>query len=253
MAGGGIAVAGRYHRGDALRRLLSHERRVSIRDRTGTSRRAGVDNGPLHAPRDGTEGGRMASTDTARARFPNQTYNSENYWVDVVFVTSIGPDTTPPTVASVSPGSGSSGVAVNSAISATFNENVANVTTTTFELRDGANALVPAAVSYVAATRTATLTPNAALAYSTPYTATAQGRRQRHRRHGGQHARDGLHLDVHDGRAATSSARSMVRAGRSWSLDRPPIHSAAITPRSCVPKVSMRSRPRTSPRSTPRH
>ncbi len=31
-----------------------------------------------------------ASTATARARFPTETYDSENYWVDVVFVTSVG-------------------------------------------------------------------------------------------------------------------------------------------------------------------
>ena len=49
--------------------------------------RAGVDNGPLHAPRDGDVRRRTASTVTARARFPNSTYNSENYWVDVVFTT----------------------------------------------------------------------------------------------------------------------------------------------------------------------
>ncbi len=166
---------------------------------------SGVDNGPLHAPRDGTEGANGVYRYGASA-FPNQTFNSENYWVDVVFVTSIGSGYHAANGSLRQPRQRRSGVAVTSAISATFNENVANVTTTTFELRDGANALVPAAVSYVAATRTATLTPNAALGYSTHIHRNAQGRIGRHRRHIGQHAFDGLHLDVHDGRAATSSA-----------------------------------------------
>ena len=38
---------------------------------------------------------RTASTGTEQ-RFPDQTFGSEGYWVDIVFVTSIGPDTTPP-------------------------------------------------------------------------------------------------------------------------------------------------------------
>ena len=51
----------------------------------------------------------------------------------------------------------------------------ATVNGTTFELRNAANALVTATVSYDATTRTATLTPGAALAAGATYTATVRG------------------------------------------------------------------------------
>ncbi len=64
---------------------------------TATSPMAGIDNGPLHAPRDGSSGANGVYRYGASA-FPTETFNSENYWVDVVFVTSGAPDTTPPQV-----------------------------------------------------------------------------------------------------------------------------------------------------------
>ena len=66
---------------------------------------------------------------------------------------------------------------VGGSISATFNVTVAaaTITSTSFELRDASNALVPAAVTYSAETRTATLTPASALAASTQYTARLRG------------------------------------------------------------------------------
>ena len=51
----------------------------------------------------------------------------------------------------------------------------ATVTASTFELRDGADNLVAAVVSYDASTQTATLDPAAPLAYSTTYTALVRG------------------------------------------------------------------------------
>ena len=42
--------------------------------------------------------------------FPDQSYQSSNYWVDVVFTTG-GADTTRPTVSSISPAAGATGVA----------------------------------------------------------------------------------------------------------------------------------------------
>ncbi len=49
---------------------------------------SGVDNGPLHALRDGVSGGNGVYRYTGTSAFPNNTYNSENYWVDVVFSTA---------------------------------------------------------------------------------------------------------------------------------------------------------------------
>ncbi len=51
----------------------------------------------------------------------------------------------------------------------------ATITSTSFELRDASNALVPAAVTYSEETRTATLTPATALAAFTQYTARLRG------------------------------------------------------------------------------
>jgi hypothetical protein len=50
-----------------------------------------------------------------------------------------------------------------------------SITSTTFQLKDAANVVVPATVAYNANTQTATLTPQSALAYGTTYTATVKG------------------------------------------------------------------------------
>ncbi len=78
-------------------------------------------------------------------------------------------DTTPPTVSSTTPASGASGVAVNTAVTATFSEAVQNVSTTTFTLRAGTTSVSGSAT---VSGSTATFTPSAPLAYSTTYTAT---------------------------------------------------------------------------------
>ena len=63
----------------------------------------GVSSGPLSAPADGSGGSNGVYRYGSTSVFPNQTYNSENYWVDVVFNTSTSGDSTPPTVAITSP------------------------------------------------------------------------------------------------------------------------------------------------------
>jgi hypothetical protein len=90
---------------------------------------------------------------------------------------SYGVDVTPPTVTSVTPTAGATGVGIFTNPAATFSEalNPATFFTDTFELRDPANSLVPATVTYYSSTRTVTLTPTAALANSTTYTAKIKG------------------------------------------------------------------------------
>src|SRR5207244_1328697 len=107
--------------------------------------------------------------------FPTQTYQASNYWVDVVYTTG-APDTTPPTVTSVTPASGATGVNTSTTVTATFSEamNASTITTGTFVLRNGAS-VVTSTVSYNSNTNVATLTPSAALAASTTYTATISG------------------------------------------------------------------------------
>ncbi|MGZ6869489.1 MAG: DUF4082 domain-containing protein, partial [Frankiaceae bacterium] len=130
------------------------------------------DSAPLHALAAGTDGPNGVYASGASA-FPTQTYQSANYYVDVVFASSSGSDTTPPTVTSVSPAAGTTGVATGTTVKATFSEPVqaATITTSTFTLQDAAGATVPATVAYDSASQTATLTPSAALAASTLYTA----------------------------------------------------------------------------------
>ena len=79
--------------------------------------------------------------------------------------TTVAADITPPTVTSVTPVNGATGVSVSTTVSAIFNEamNAATINSSTIELRNASNTLVTATVSYNAGTRTVTLTPSVAL------------------------------------------------------------------------------------------
>jgi methionine-rich copper-binding protein CopC len=129
----------------------------------------GVDNPPLHALEDGADGANGVYRYGASG-FPTSTFNSANYWVDVVF-NQTAADTAPPAVIGRSPAPNATGVAVSANVTATFNEPV-QAGSIRFELRRPDNSLVPAAVTYDAATRTATLNPDTDLGFSTSYTAT---------------------------------------------------------------------------------
>ncbi|MGJ0483987.1 MAG: N,N-dimethylformamidase beta subunit family domain-containing protein [Methylomicrobium sp.] len=138
---------------------------------------AGVDNPPIHLLQNGVSGGNGVYAYGTTSTFPTNTFQSTNYWVDVLFTTSTGPDTTPPTVTAQSPTPNATGIATNTTVTATFSEamDAATLNTTTFELRDSANALISAAVSYNATNRTATLAPGNALTAGATYTATVKG------------------------------------------------------------------------------
>jgi subtilisin family serine protease len=82
---------------------------------------------------------------------------------------------TAPTVTALSPAANSSGTAVAANVTATFSTAVQGVDSSTVVLRNAAGTAVPAAVSYDAATRTATLDPTSLLAASQKYTATLTG------------------------------------------------------------------------------
>ncbi|BAY31536.1 Ig domain protein group 1 domain protein [Nostoc carneum NIES-2107] len=137
---------------------------------------SGVDSYPLYALRNGESGGNGVYAYNANPTFPSSTYNSSNYWVDVVFTTSTVADTTPPTVTVTTPSNGATNVSTATTVTATFSEAIdaATINTNTFELRSP-NSLVAATVTYNSANNTATLTPSAALAASTTYTATVKG------------------------------------------------------------------------------
>ncbi|WP_414542655.1 N,N-dimethylformamidase beta subunit family domain-containing protein [Nostoc sp. CCY0012] len=132
----------------------------------------GVDSYPLYALRNGESGGNGVYAYNANPTFPTSTYNSSNYWVDVVFNTNVGL-----AVTTTTPNANATGVSTNTPVTATFNKALdpATINTNTFELRGVNNALVAATVSYNSANNTATLTPSVALAANTTYTATVKG------------------------------------------------------------------------------
>jgi hypothetical protein len=135
-----------------------------------------VVNGPLRAL-SSSEGAGNGVYSYGASAFPANTYNATNYWVDVVFSeAAAGPDTTPPTVTSVSPSNGATAVNAGMAPTATFSEamNAATITTSTVQL-SGPGGTVPASVSYDAAEGRAVLTPTGGLADSTTYTMTVKG------------------------------------------------------------------------------
>ncbi len=117
---------------------------------TGYFAGTGVDNPPLHALQDGVSGANGVYIYGSGGAFPSFTWQSANYWVDVVFVPDLSPDTTPPTVTGTSPVNNAVDVPRSTAVSATFSEAMdpATISNATFELRDAGGALVPLAVTY---------------------------------------------------------------------------------------------------------
>ena len=134
-----------------------------------------VDNAPLHALADGTDGSNGVYAYGSTSSFPSSGWLSSNYWVDIVFATSIGPDTTPPSVSSVSPTNGAANVNLSSAITATFSEAIdpTTINANTFQLFGPGNTVIPGTVSYTSGI--ATFQPTAALATVTIYTAVLMG------------------------------------------------------------------------------
>ncbi len=132
---------------------------------------SGAVNGPLQALANGASGANGLFS--FGATFPTSTYNSNNYWVDVVY-NSVASDPTPPTVTAVTPVNGSVQVPRSTTVTATFSEPV-TLFPNSFLLKDSSGNVVPANVTYNPATYTATLTPTSGLATSTTYTATASG------------------------------------------------------------------------------
>ena len=115
-----------------------------------------VTNGPLTA----LAGGGVYAYGSANT-FPANTYNNNNYWVDVVYSQSAG--ATPPSVTTVSPSSGSTGVAVSVAPSATFSQPV-TPSTVSFTVKDSAGNSVAGSVGFNSGDTVATFTPSSSLA-----------------------------------------------------------------------------------------
>ncbi|HEY7116440.1 MAG TPA: DUF4082 domain-containing protein [Tepidisphaeraceae bacterium] len=127
---------------------------------------SGVDHSPLHALRDGTDGGNGLFDYTAAPVFPGSTFNSNNYWVDVTFDQTLVPQ-----VENVAPADGALNVDVGGNVAVTFTVpmDATSITTSTVQLRDSSNAPVSAAVTYDPATRTATIDPTGTLNLNRTY------------------------------------------------------------------------------------
>ena len=97
----------------------------------------GVDNAPLHAPQDLAGSANSVFAYGTASAFPTGTYQSSNYWVDVVFAASGGADTTAPAVAITAPSGGASVSGNAVTVSATASDNV-GIVGVQFKL-DGAN------------------------------------------------------------------------------------------------------------------
>jgi hypothetical protein len=126
-----------------------------------------VTNGPLTA----LAGGGVYTYGSSNA-FPTSTFNSSNYWVDVVYSQTAG--SIPPTVTSETPGPGSTGNPVSVAPTATFSQAV-QPSTVSFTVVDSSNNPVAGTVSFNSGNTVATFTPTNSLAASTTYTATVSG------------------------------------------------------------------------------
>jgi transcriptional regulator CtsR/regulation of enolase protein 1 (concanavalin A-like superfamily) len=84
----------------------------------------GYDRPPLHAPADGVSGFNGVNH-VGSSAFPTATFASANYMVDVVFTPSLSVDTVAPSVTTVSPANGATGVSTQTSISAQFSEAMA--------------------------------------------------------------------------------------------------------------------------------
>ena len=135
----------------------------------------GVDNGSIHALSSPAAGGNGVYSYGSSGVFPTSTFSAANYWVDVTFSSVVGPDVTAPTVIASTPSSGAINVGTNASVAVTFSEAMDSTTinTSTVELRNPSNVLVPATVSYSG--NVATLIPTAALANTSTYTVLVHG------------------------------------------------------------------------------
>ena len=137
---------------------------------------SGVVNGPLEALASPAVGGNGVFRYGAQ-RFPNQTLQRDQLLGRRRVRHHVATDTTAPTVVDMTPSAGSGSAAVAAPVTATFSEALgsASVVASSMELRDAAQAIVPATVGYDVSTHTATLQPQAPLAFDTSYTATVRG------------------------------------------------------------------------------
>ncbi len=134
-----------------------------------------ITNGPLSALANGEDGPNGLYKYSTTSIFPDNDFGASNYWVDVVFTPNIGPDTTAPQVSSVSPAHTATGITLNPVVTASFNEDIdmATVNSSSFQLKDVNNNIIPATINV--SSSQIIVTPTIALQNSTLYIATIKG------------------------------------------------------------------------------
>ncbi len=141
----------------------------------------GVDTPPLHALASGVDGPngvyKYGSNGGLFSGGEPDSFDSENYLVDVVFQESVAPDTTSPTVNGHSPVDGATEVGTGVTVGASFSEamDASTISDSTVELLDPAEEPVPAAVTYSSGQRKVTLDPVSALRLGKTYTVRIKG------------------------------------------------------------------------------
>ncbi len=137
---------------------------------------AAVVNGPLRMLADGEDGANGVFA-YGPVHFPSASFNSTNYWVDVVFNTSVPADAAAPTVVATSPAANEHGVPISSPITATFSEALApaSVSAASVILRTASLTTVSAAISYDALARAVRIVPSSPLANATTYSVLIKG------------------------------------------------------------------------------
>ena len=163
-----------------------------------------MDTPPLHAVADAA--GANGVYHYGPSAFPASSYESSNYWVDMVFETSAGPST-PPAITGISPADGAVGVPMGIPVHATFTQPMdpKTVNSASFVLRDASHSVVPSVVTYNTMATTATLRPAQELLPSSSYTVTLSAEAA--------------------GPKAEQSAANPLAASRTWSFTTGPAPS----------------------------
>jgi methionine-rich copper-binding protein CopC len=135
---------------------------------------SGIDNSPLHAPANDSSNPNGIYVYHAGGGFPTTSGAGSNYFVDVLFTSE--QDTTAPTVTARTPAPGATSISTVTSVTARFSEPVQE-STISFVLKDAAQNIVPAVVTYSPTSHTATLTPSDPLSPLAVYRVVVSGAR----------------------------------------------------------------------------
>jgi len=137
---------------------------------TGFFAAMGAGRGVLTAPTSPASGGNGVYV--YGGGFPTNTFNANNYWVDVTVDTQ-GADTTAPTVTSTSPTNNATGVSTGTGVTANFSEPV-NPSSLTFTLTQNGVGVVSGTTQLAPDNRSMTFASTSALAGNATFTASVR-------------------------------------------------------------------------------